>query len=208
MESIELIGKKHRIVYIELLVATGALVALLLVLGTVRSGDLRPYSKWFLALAAIVLLRAAFKWLRLRSIAWVVTAEDVIVKGGWLPWTKSQFTVPVDSIFEAYYSIGFWAKVLNYGHCTIRRTEGTTSSFRETYLARPKELVGLINQKVRDFKKRQVRPGTAPPVNEVDELKSLAALKANGSITGAEFDAMKQRIITRATALSSPGVSQ
>ena len=206
MESIELIGKKHRIVYIELLLGTGTLVALLLALRTVR--DIRPYSQWILLLVAVVVLRAAFTWLRLQSIAWVVTGEDVIVKGGWLPWTKSQFAVPVDSIFEAYYSIGFWAKVLNYGHCTIRRTEGTTSSFRETYLARPKELVGLINQKVRDFKKRQVRPGTAPPVNEVDELKSLAALKANGSITGAEFDAMKQRIITRATALSSPGVSQ
>ena len=206
MESIELIGKKHRIVYIELLLGTGTLVALLLALRTVR--DIRPYSQWILLLVAVVVLRAAFTWLRLQSIAWVVTGEDVIVKGGWLPWTKSQFAVPVDSIFEAYYSIGFWAKVLNYGHCTIRRTEGTTSSFRETYLARPKELVGLINQKVRDFKKRQARPGAAPPVNEVDELKSLATLKANGSITGAEFDAMKQRIITRATALSSPGVSQ
>src|SRR2546425_2154239 len=206
MESIELIGKKHRIVYIELLLGTGTLVALLLALRTVR--DIRPYSQWILLLVAVVVLRAAFTWLRLQSIAWVVTGEDVIVKGGWLPWTKSQFAVPVDSIFEAYYSIGFWAKVLNYGHCTIRRTEGTTSSFRETYLARPKELVGLINQKVRDFRKRQVRPVAAPPVNEVDELKSLATLKANESITGAEFDAMKQRIITRATALSSPGVSQ
>jgi len=198
MKSIELIGKKHRIVYIGLLVRTGVLVALLLVLRTVR--DIRPYSQWILALVAIVLLGAAFMWMRLRSIAWVVTAEAVNLNGGWLPWTKYQSHLPIDTIFEAYSGIGFWAKLLNYGHCTIRRTEGTTSSLSETFLARPRELTGLINQKVKQYRKRQERPAVARSGSDVDELKDLASLKANGSISGAEYETMKQRIITRATA--------
>jgi len=198
MESAEFIGKKHSIVYIRMLLGTAFWVGLLLLLATVK--DIRPYSQWVLLLVGLVLLSAAFRWLELRSIAWVVTAEDVIVQGGWLPWKKYRFDIPINSIFEAYYSIGFWAKLLNYGHCTLRRTEGTTSAFSVTYLARARELTGLINQKVKQYRKRQEQPAVKRAGGDVDELKDLASLKANGSITGAEYETMKQRIITRATA--------
>jgi len=198
MESAEFIGKKHRIVYIRMLLGTAFWVGLLLLLATVK--DIRPYSQWVLLLVGLVLLSAAFRWLELRSIAWVVTAEDVIVQGGWLPWKKYRFDIPINSIFEAYYSIGFWAKLLNYGHCTLRRTEGTTSSFSVTYLARARELTGLINQRVKQYRKRQEQPAVTRAGGDVDELKDLASLRANGSITGAEYETMKQRIITRATA--------
>ncbi|OLC96952.1 MAG: hypothetical protein AUJ00_03045 [Gemmatimonadetes bacterium 13_1_40CM_3_70_6] len=198
MESAEFIGKKHSIVYIRMLLGTAFWVGLLLLLATVK--DIRPYSQWVLLLVGLVLLSAAFRWLELRSIAWVVTAEDVIVQGGWLPWKKYRFEIPINSVFEAYYSIGFLAKLLNYGHCTLRRTEGTTSSFSVTYLARARELTGLINQKVKQYRKRQEQPAVKRAGGDVDELKDLASLKANGSITGAEYETMKQRIITRATA--------
>ncbi|PYO43909.1 MAG: hypothetical protein DMD29_01240 [Gemmatimonadetes bacterium] len=198
MESAEFIGKKHSIVYIRMLLGTAFWVGLLLLLATVK--DIRPYSQWVLLLVGLVLLSAAFRWLELRSIAWVVTAEDVIVQGGWLPWKKYRFEIPINSVFEAYYSIGFMAKLLNYGHCTLRRTEGTTSSFSVTYLARARELTGLINQKVKQYRKRQEQPAVKRAGGDVDELKDLASLKANGSITGAEYETMKQRIITRATA--------
>ena len=198
MESAEFIGKKHSIVYIRMLLGTAFWVGLLLLLATVK--DIRPYSQWVLLLVGLVLLSAAFRWLELMSIAWVVTAEDVIVQGGWLPWKKYRFEIPINSVFEAYYSIGFWAKLLNYGHCTLRRTEGTTSSFSVTYLARARELTGLINQKVKQYRKRQEQPAVKRAGGDVDELKDLASLKANGSITGAEYETMKQRIITRATA--------
>jgi len=198
MESAEFIGKKHSIVYIRMLLGTAFWVGLLLLLATVK--DIRPYSQWVLLLVGLVLLSAAFRWLELMSIAWVVTAEDVIVQGGWLPWKKYRFEIPINSVFEAYYSIGFLAKLLNYGHCTLRRTEGTTSSFSVTYLARARELTGLINQKVKQYRKRQEQPAVKRAGGDVDELKDLASLKANGSITGAEYETMKQRIITRATA--------
>jgi len=198
MESAEFIGKKHSIVYIRMLLGTAFWVGLLLLLATVK--DIRPYSQWVLLLVGLVLLSAAFRWLELMSIAWVVTAEDVIVQGGWLPWKKYRFEIPINSVFEAYYSIGFMAKLLNYGHCTLRRTEGTTSSFSVTYLARARELTGLINQKVKQYRKRQEQPAVKRAGGDVDELKDLASLKANGSITGAEYETMKQRIITRATA--------
>ena len=198
MESAEFIGKKHRIVYIRMLLGTAFWVGVLLLLATVK--DIRPYSQWVLLLVGLVLLSAAFRWLELRSIAWVVTAEDVIVQGGWLPWKKYRFEIPINSVFEAYYSIGFLAKLLNYGHCTLRRTEGTTSSFSVTYLARARELTGLINQRVKQYRKRQEQPAVKRAGGDVDELKDLASLKANGSITGAEYETMKQRIITRATA--------
>ena len=206
MESAEFIGKKHSIVYIRMLLGTAFWVGLLLLLATVK--DIRPYSQWVLLLVGLVLLSAAFRWLELMSIAWVVTAEDVIVQGGWLPWKKYRFEIPINSVFEAYYSIGFWAKLFNYGHCTIRRTEGTTSSFHERYLTRPQQLVGLINQKVKEFKKRSGRPGVTQPASAVDQLKDLATLKADGSITGAEYEVMKQRIITRITAPGSRVVDQ
>jgi len=198
MESAEFIGKKHRIVYIRMLLGTAFWVGVLLLLATVK--DIRPYSQWVLLPVGLVLLSAAFRWLELRSIAWVVTAEDVIVQGGWLPWKKYQSHLPIDTIFEAYSGIGFWAKLLNYGHCTLRRTEGTTSSVSVRYLARARELTGLINQKVRDYRKRQERSAVTRSGSDVDELKDLASLKANGSISGAEYETMKQRIITRATA--------
>ena len=206
MESAELIAKKHSIVYIRLLLSTGLVVGFLLLLSIAK--DMQPYSRWIFLLAAVVLLRAVLRWLRLRSIAWAVRAEAVVVKGGWLPWKRYSFDIPIDTLLEAYYSIGFWAKLFNYGHCTIRRTEGTTSSFHERYLTRPQQLVGLINQKVKEFKKRSGRPGVTQPASAVDQLKDLATLKADGSITGAEYEVMKQRIITRVTAPGSRVVDQ
>src|SRR5438309_3500616 len=107
MASIERIGRKHSIAYIRLLFGTAVMVGFLLLLSSAK--DIRPYSQWILLLVAVVLLRTIGRWLQLHSVAWVVTAEAVDLKGGWLPWTKYQYHLPIDTIFEAYSGIGFWA---------------------------------------------------------------------------------------------------
>ncbi|MEW5979247.1 MAG: PH domain-containing protein [Acidobacteriota bacterium] len=196
MESTQCVGRKHKIVYLWLAFTTALLVLLCLSALTVPDVQ-RNLSGLVFLIVVVLLIRALAKWLYLRSFSWTVMDEQVVIKRGWLPWRKLHFEIPIDTVFEAYYTFGLFGRLFNFGHCTLRRTEGVTSEFSETYMARAEELVRLINRKVREFKKQQKQAPSVSTRSEVEELKELALLKADGSISAQEYETLKRKIVNR-----------
>jgi uncharacterized membrane protein YdbT with pleckstrin-like domain len=154
---------------------------------------------WGVLLAGVALLFSAsgiYNLLYLRTIEWIITDEEMRVKSGILPWRKRSFDHPYETIFEAYFNFGFFAKIFGYGTCVIRRTEGNTTAETESYMHDAKKITGLINARVKELRKAQ-RPATLAPTTRsaVQELADLAKLKAAGDISVEEFETMKGKIV-------------
>ena len=133
-----------------------------------------------------------------KSTKWILTKEGLIMKSGFLPWTKSNFEVPIENIYEAYYRFGFWAKILGFGHLTIRRTEGTTSQFIATKMTNFKQITAKINSEVRNLKKlakqvQKISDGSSLSIS--DELLKLNELLEKSIISEDEFKAQKNRLL-------------
>jgi len=145
-----------------------------------------------------LVLTSIYNLFYIRTIQWIVTDEGVTIKQGILPWAKIDFHHPYDTIFEAYYGFGFFAKLFGYGTCHIRRTEGSTTEISGEKMRKPGKIVGLINDQLKEQKQRaqgQVAPAAAR--TDVEELGHLAKLKEDGAITNEEFDTMKRKVIER-----------
>ena len=147
--------------------------------------------------AGALLLYGITKILSNRSTVWVLTNEDLVIRSGFLPWRKTYFEIPKEDIYEAYYSKTMFGSFLGYATITVRRTEGSTSSFFATGMTDPGEIIGSINALVRDLKKRPqqnfVNVNAHPSL--ADELQKLVELKNQGLLTEEEFNAQKQKLI-------------
>ena len=104
---------------------------------------------------------------------------------------------PKEDIYEAYYSKTMFGSFLGYATITVRRTEGSTSSFFATGMTNSGEITGSINALVRDLKKSPkqnfVNVNAHPSL--ADELQKLVELKNQGLLTEEEFNAQKQKLI-------------
>jgi len=158
-----------------------------------------------LALAAISLFIAAagvYNLFYLRTVRWIISEEELRIEAGILPWAKSSFGHPYETIFEAYYHFGFFAKIFGYGTCSIRRTEGSTTGASESRMLDAAKITTLINQRVKTYREA-MRPGavvaapvtSAPARTQVQELAELARLKAAGAVTTEEFEVLKRGIV-------------
>lgn len=151
--------------------------------------------KYLIVWIAIILL-SILRILSSKSSKWILTKNELIIKSGFLPWRKSYFDIPIDTIFEAYYEHNLFANIFGYGHLNIRRTEGSTSSFRTTKMTKHKEITTNINSMVQELKKQEkLMNMPQPTVNTVDELYKLSQLKQQGILTDEEFEHMKQKLI-------------
>ena len=194
-------GRKSFVAYV--LSGVGTMFALLLFGGPALMAGFNGHAGWALFLAFVALLFVAsgvYNLFYLSTIKWAVTDEEVRVMQGILPWRKRSFGHPYDTIFEAYYNFGFFAKLFGYGTIVIRRTEGITTEESETRMNDAAKIVGLINARVKELRKAQ-RPVAVPAVvapaarSQVQELADLARLRDAGDISAEEFETMKRRIV-------------
>jgi len=201
-------GRKSFIAYV--LSGTGTMFAFLLFGGPALMFGINGYPGWAMLLAFVALLIVAsgvYNLFYLSTIRWTITDEGVVVQQGILPWRKRGFDHPYDTIFEAYYNFGFFAKLFGYGTVVIRRTEGITTAESETRMNDAAKMAGLINAKVKELRKAQ-RPVAVPAAvtpaarSQVQELADLAKLRDAGDISTEEFETMKRRIVGE----RSPGV--
>lgn len=87
--------------------------------------------------------------------------------------------------------------MFGFGNLTIRRTEGTTSTFSCYGMTDPKEIMGSVNSLVRKLKKNQ-KTNTVNFTNNIslaDEIQKLVDLKNQGILNDDEFNAQKQMLI-------------
>ena len=157
---------------------------------------------WLAAAGALicflVLLRGIYRIFCLTSVQWIIGDEDVRITEGILPWAKSDFTHPYETIFEAFYTFGFFAKLFGYGTLCIRRTEGMTTAQNEPHMRDAAKATSFINAKIKELRKAQRQTTVTVATSgrsQVEELASLARLKANGDISAEDYAIMKGRII-------------
>jgi uncharacterized membrane protein YdbT with pleckstrin-like domain len=152
-----------------------------------------------MAICLLVLARGAYKFLYLASIKWIIGEEEVRITEGVLPWAKRDFNHPYETIFEAFYNFGFFAKLFGYGTLVIRRTEGVTTAESESHMQTPGQVTSLINSKIKELRKAQKQPTislAAGRRSQVEELAALASMRASGDINDEDYEVMKQRVIS------------
>lgn len=150
---------------------------------------------WKLAGIVLILVQGA-KTLSLLSVRWALTAHNLIITSGFLPWKKVYLQVPVFDIYEAYMTYGTLGHFLNYGNIFIRRTEGSTSQLSSTNMASARKFQEQVNRVVQEYKvrKNSVKLGHIQD-SITKELRELCALKSGGMISEEEFSLLKRKII-------------
>ena len=127
-----------------------------------------PYTLVIALVGGLITMSAIRTVLVLSSIKWTLLESDLVIESGWLPWKKSYYSVPFSDIYEAYYTYSFFGKYLGFGDISVRRTDGVSTTFGDTWMADVSDLSRVINVRVQELKKaRQVtRPakGYPPPV--------------------------------------------
>jgi uncharacterized membrane protein YdbT with pleckstrin-like domain len=153
-----------------------------------------------LGICLLVVANGVYNLIYLRTMKWVLTDEAVTVKFGILPWARTEFAHPYETIFEAFYTFGFFAKIFGYGELVIRRTEGNTTAETMSHMANPGVISAFINKKVKELRKAQKAPMSvtvagAEAKSAVEQLAELARLRESGAITAEDYEIMKARIV-------------
>lgn len=153
--------------------------------------------KYYTAVGTFFVAVFVLKILGLKSTKWILTDNELIIKSGFLPWRKTYFDIPIDTIFEAYYRHNLLSNIFGYGYLYIRRTEGLTSGFKEPAMTKHGEIAGKINAMIRDLKKSQSQHFIPQQqvLSQADELLKLTELHRQGVLSDEEFQQMKQKLI-------------
>ena len=188
--DLEFVSRKHWIAYV--IPAVILLFGILMLTGT----------HYWRITGLLVIVGAACKIISLRTVRWKITPEELDIKGGILPWSRTELNIPIFDVYDAAVSKGMFGYFLGYAHITIRGTEGVTTHTRAKYLAGGTKLSGYINAAVRAYKERKhtVIINQAAPVAEnsiADELAKLSELKNNGAITQEEYQRLKENLLNR-----------
>ena len=134
---------------------------------------------WLAAAGALicflVLLRGIYRIFCLTSVQWIIGDEDVRITEGILPWAKSDFTHPYETIFEAFYTFGFFAKLFGYGTLCIRRTEGMTTAQNEPHMRDAAKATSFINAKIKELRKAQRQTTVTVATSGRSQVEELAS---------------------------------
>ncbi|MCB9201977.1 MAG: SHOCT domain-containing protein [Flavobacteriales bacterium] len=183
VNTVLVISKKHWVTYV--------IPVILLIIGA-----LSILSKNFIG-GIIFLTLGIITVLANKSVSMVLTNEDLVFKSGFLPWNKTYYEIPLEDIYESYFEKGIFATIFGFASITIRRTEGTTSSFSSSGMTEAKELTGSINSLIRKIKKntKQSFVNVNANISIADEIHKLVELKEKGILSAEEFDLHKQRLL-------------
>ena len=149
----------------------------------------------FVAVAALVVSAV---WLLSRYLKWitthfVITSQRVIFRQGLI--AKSGIEIPLERVNNVNFSQGIIERLLGAGDLLIE-SGGEDGQQRFTDIRQPEEVQNLIHAQMEKVAMRRAGYGvSAPAVNVADQLERLEGLLHRGSITQAEFDAEKRRLL-------------
>ncbi len=129
---------------------------------------------------------------------WILTKDELIMKGGFLPWQKHYIEVPISNIYESYYTQGMLATILKFAEISIRRTEGSTTNLKTNCMTNYELMTQTINSEIEKMKKsNNDQNSSANPMNYSvsDEIFKLKQLYDEKLISEEEFLIQKSRIL-------------
>ncbi|HZY71907.1 MAG TPA: PH domain-containing protein [Edaphobacter sp.] len=214
MATGEIVARKHWIAYLRILLGYmlwfSILLAVLLLIASWRPTDAQEYNlaRILGGIDLIVIAASLFffvwAWMDIKRFTWTAEEERLVLRSGWVPWQRTEFGIPYDTIFESYVRFGFFDKLFGCRDCVVRRTEGVTSETTATRMIHGEAISQAINRKAKEaralrYAGPQMMISQMPSVEAVkspaEQLRDLAALKADGTITAEEFDLIKRRVI-------------
>ncbi len=135
------------------------------------------------------------KW---ATTEFVVTTERVISRTGVL--AKSGIEIPLDRINTVFFEQKPFERILGSGDLGIESAgEGGRQTFAN--IRKPSMVQAEIYAQKEGFEERRLRRmgvgGNAAPLSVADEIAKLDALRQQGVLTEAEFQAMKMELLNR-----------
>jgi uncharacterized membrane protein YdbT with pleckstrin-like domain len=176
----------------------GSIVLAILVLsltdGTVRTA---------LAFITVALIVVSAVWLVVRYLKWsstnfVITTHRLIFRQG--IFAKHGVEIPLERVMNVNFNQTIFERIVGAGDLLIE-SGGKDGQQRFTDIRKPEHVMNLIHAQVESNSTRHDQPAPlpAPPASPVDvagQLEKLEGLRSRGTITPAEFEEQKRRLLS------------
>lgn len=143
--------------------------------------------------AAIVVLAGFFvvgAFLRWWFTQYVLTTERLIVRQGVV--ARSGLEIPLEQITNVSFSQGIGERLLRFGDLVIE-SAGSTGRSRIDNIPHPEDFQSEV-YRARD-ERAALQSGRGPGLTVVEQLERLEGLRDRGTITPAEFDRKKRKLL-------------
>lgn len=148
--------------------------------------------KWLFGATAIVsILWLGVRWLAWRTTHFVITSDRLIARKGII--AKSGIEIPLERVNNVSFNQSIFERVIKAGDLLIE-SGGEDGQQRFTDILRPDEVQNLIHLQMEENQRRTFTPA-AQPIDVAGQLEKLEALRDRGTITEAEFESQKRRLL-------------
>lgn len=153
----------------------------------------------WMALAALVL---SVGWLLVRYLKWfttnlTITNDRIVYRYGII--AKQGMEIPIERVNNVSFRQGILERIFGNGDLTIE-SGGEDGEQFFSHVRKPAEVQRLIHAQM-DVNEHRRFPGRAPgaaaaaPVSVAEQLERLEGLLQRGTLTRAEFDAQKAKLL-------------
>jgi membrane protein YdbS with pleckstrin-like domain len=211
-ETVVVDNHPHWLYFLE--PALGAIAALffLAVFGFKTDGTVRGIFVTLLLLIILGLaLWALVRFINWRSVEFVVTTDRVIFRSG--VFAKHGIEIPLARVNNVNFSQGILERMVGAGNLMIE-SGGEDGQSHFTDVREPQQIQRIIHEQIEQYRQRrqtfaadQPPPPRAysapapapapsgPAISVADEIAKLETLYQKGTITQAQFEAQKQRLL-------------
>jgi uncharacterized membrane protein YdbT with pleckstrin-like domain len=206
-EKIVVDNHPHWLYFLE--PALGAIAALffLAVFAFKTDGSVRSVFVTLLLLIIVGLaVWALVRLINWRSVEFVVTTDRVIFRSG--VFAKHGIEIPLARVNNVNFSQGILERMVGAGNLMIE-SGGEDGQSHFTDVREPQQIQRIIHEQIEQYRQRRmsdaVPPPPAPaaeraapapgPVSVADEIAKLETLFQKGTITQAQFESQKQKLL-------------
>lgn len=153
----------------------------------------------WLTLGVVLITIFIYKVLNILSVKWTLRDDSILVESGFLPWKKTNFSIPLNQIYEIYLTKSLWGMIFKYGGLRIRRTDGISSSFYENRMSKASKFVSTyydLKLVLEVFKNEQNYDNKSEvSISVADEIFKLIELKEKGYLSDEDFEIQKNKML-------------
>jgi uncharacterized membrane protein YdbT with pleckstrin-like domain len=209
-EKIVVDNHPHWLYFLEPALGAIAALFLLAVFGFKTSGGVRSV---FVTLLLLVILGlgvwALVRLINWRSVEFVVTTDRVIFRSG--VFAKHGIEIPLARVNNVNFSQGILERMVGAGNLMIE-SGGEDGQSHFTDVREPQQIQRIIHEQIEQYRQRRMTDAVPPPpasaayraapapaspgpVSVADEIAKLETLYQKGTITQAQFEAQKQKLL-------------
>lgn len=148
-----------------------------------------------LALAAIIVSAAILvvKLVKWRTTYFVVTSQRLIYRQGVV--ARDGVEIPLDRVNNVNFSQSILERLLGVGDLLVE-SGGQDGQQQFSDVSQPEKVQNIIHSTIREMRAAQTTGGV-PQSGIAHELERLEALRDRGTLTDAEFEEQKRRLLGR-----------